>query len=46
LHVEDLRFEKRGLIVTIPRTKTDQEAKGAEMPFRTSRIDRSAPRAP
>lgn len=31
LHVEDLRFEKRGLIVTIRRSKTDQEAKGVEI---------------
>ncbi len=31
LHVEDLRFEKRGLVVTIRRSKTDQEAKGAEI---------------
>jgi integrase len=31
LRVEDLRFEKRGLIVTIRRSKTDQEAKGAEI---------------
>lgn len=31
LRVEDLRFEKRGLLVTIRRSKTDQEAKGAEI---------------
>jgi integrase len=31
LCVEDFRFEKRGLIVTIRRSKTDQEAKGAEI---------------
>ena len=31
LRVEDLRFEKRGLVVTIRRSKTDQEAKGAEI---------------
>jgi len=31
LRVEDLRFEKRGLIVTIRRSKTDQEAKGVEI---------------
>jgi integrase len=31
LCVEDLRFEKRGLIVTIRRSKTDQEAKGVEI---------------
>jgi integrase len=31
LHAEDLRFEKRGLIVTIRRSKTDQEAAGAEI---------------
>jgi integrase len=31
LSVEDLRFEKRGLVVTIRRSKTDQEAKGAEI---------------
>ena len=31
LRAEDLRFEKRGLIVTIRRSKTDQEAKGAEI---------------
>ncbi|MGA8474909.1 MAG: tyrosine-type recombinase/integrase [Candidatus Cybelea sp.] len=31
LHIEDLRFEKRGLVVTIRRSKTDQEAKGAEI---------------
>jgi integrase len=31
LCVEDLRFEKRGLVVTICRSKTDQEAKGAEI---------------
>jgi len=39
LRVEDLRFEKRGLIVTIRRSKTDQEAKGAEIavPYVASR---------
>lgn len=39
LRVEDLRFEKRGLIVTIRRSKTDQEAKGVEIavPFVASR---------
>jgi integrase len=39
LRVEDLRFEKRGLIVTIRRSKTDQEAKGAEIavPFVANR---------
>jgi integrase len=39
LHVEDLRFEKRGLIVTIRRSKTDQEAKGVEIavPFVATR---------
>jgi integrase len=39
LHVEDLRFEKRGLIVTIRRSKTDQEAKGVEIavPYVASR---------
>jgi integrase len=31
LRVEDLRFEKRGLVVTIRRSKTDQEAKGVEI---------------
>ncbi|MGA7094775.1 MAG: tyrosine-type recombinase/integrase [Candidatus Cybelea sp.] len=31
LRAEDLRFEKRGLVVTIRRSKTDQEAKGAEI---------------
>lgn len=31
LRVEDLRFEKRGLIVTIRRSKTDQEGAGAEI---------------
>jgi integrase len=31
LNIEDLRFEKRGLIVTIRRSKTDQEAKGVEI---------------
>jgi integrase len=31
LRAEDLRFEKRGLIVTIRRSKTDQEAKGVEI---------------
>ncbi len=31
LCVEDLRFEKRGLVVTIRRSKTDQEAKGVEI---------------
>ncbi|HEY2475890.1 MAG TPA: site-specific integrase [Candidatus Cybelea sp.] len=31
LRVEDLRFEKRGLIVTIRRSKTDQEGNGAEL---------------
>jgi integrase len=31
LAVEDLRFEKRGLVVTIRRSKTDQEAKGVEV---------------
>lgn len=31
LRVEDLRFEKRGLVVTIRRSKTDQEAKGIEI---------------
>jgi integrase len=31
LRVEDLRFEKRGLIVTIRQSKTDQEAKGVEI---------------
>lgn len=29
--VEDLRFEKRGLAVTIRRSKTDQEAAGVEL---------------
>lgn len=39
LRVEDLRFEKRGLIVTIRRSKTDQEAKGVEIavPFVANR---------
>jgi integrase len=39
LRVEDLRFEKRGLIVTIRRSKTDQEAKGIEIavPYVASR---------
>jgi integrase len=31
LRIEDLRFEKRGLIVMIRRSKTDQEAKGVEI---------------
>lgn len=31
LCVDDLRFEKRGLIVTIRRSKTDQEARGTEI---------------
>jgi integrase len=31
LNVEDVRFEKRGLVVTIRRSKTDQEGKGAEI---------------
>ncbi len=31
LRVEDLRFERRGLIVTIRRSKTDQEGAGAEI---------------
>lgn len=31
LCVEDLRFEKRGLVVTIRRSKTDQEANGVEI---------------
>lgn len=31
LRVEDLRFEKQGLIVTIRRSKTDQEALGTEI---------------
>jgi integrase len=31
LRIEDLRFEKRGLVVTIRRSKTDQEAEGAEI---------------
>lgn len=39
LRVEDLRFEKRGLIVTIRRSKTDQEGHGAEIaiPYVASR---------
>jgi integrase len=39
LRVEDIRFEKRGLIVTIRRSKTDQEAKGVEIavPFVANR---------
>jgi integrase len=39
LRVEDLRFEKRGLIVAIRRSKTDQEAKGVEIavPYVASR---------
>jgi integrase len=39
LRVEDLRFEKRGLVVTIRRSKTDQEAKGVEIavPYVASR---------
>jgi integrase len=39
LRVEDLRFEKRGLIVTIRQSKTDQEAKGVEIavPYVASR---------
>jgi integrase len=31
LHAEDLRLEKRGLIVTIRRSKSDQECVGAEI---------------
>lgn len=31
LRAADLRFEKRGLVVTIRRSKTDQEAKGVEI---------------
>jgi integrase len=31
LRAEDLRFEKRGLIVTIRRSKTDQDGTGAEI---------------
>jgi integrase len=31
LCVEDLRFEKRGFVVIIRRSKTDEEAKGAEI---------------
>jgi integrase len=31
LAVDDLRFEKRGLVVTIRRSKTDQEAQGVEI---------------
>lgn len=31
LRVDDLRFEKRGLILTIRRSKTDQEGTGAEI---------------
>jgi integrase len=39
LRVEDLRFEKLGIIVTIRRSKTDQEAKGVEIavPYVASR---------
>jgi integrase len=39
LCIEDLRFEKRGLLVTIRRSKTDQEAKGVEIavPFVANR---------
>lgn len=38
LAVEDLRFSKRGLLVTIRRSKTDQEGNGAEIavPLRTT----------
>jgi integrase len=31
LNVEDLRFDNRGLVVTIRRSKTDQEGAGAEI---------------
>ncbi|HEY2476011.1 MAG TPA: site-specific integrase [Candidatus Cybelea sp.] len=31
LRIEDLRFERRGLILTIRRSKTDQEGSGAEI---------------
>jgi integrase len=39
LRVEDLRFEKRGLVVTVRRSKTDQEGKGVEIavPYVASR---------
>jgi integrase len=39
LRVDDLRFEERGLVVAIRRSKTDQEAKGAEIavPYVASR---------
>ena len=31
LQIEDLRFEKQGLIVTFRRSKTDQDALGTEI---------------